>query len=129
MGGNQAMSGVIAGIGCRRGCPADAIVTVLRRASALAGQEASTLAAPAFKSAEPGLKEAAQRLGLMLIFVSSAALAEAQARCVTVSARAAQATGVASVAEGCALAAAGVESRLILPRISGDGATCALAAP
>jgi cobalt-precorrin 5A hydrolase len=36
-------------------------------------------------------------------------------------------TGLASVAEAAALAAAGPDSRLLLPRISGARATCALA--
>ena len=128
MDGVEAMSGpVIAGIGCRRDCPAEAILAVLRRACAEAGCEAAALAAPAFKAGEPGLREAARRLGLALIPVEAAGLAAAQARCVTRSAHAAQATGFAAVAEGSALAAAGAGGRLILPRIAGGGATCALA--
>jgi cobalamin biosynthesis protein CbiG len=124
----EIMSGrVIAGFGCRRGCPAESIIAVLRRACALAGRCADALAAPEFKAGEAGLQEAAGRLGLALIMVEPASLAAAQARCVTHSVRAAQATGVASVAEGSALAAAGAGGRLILPRISGEGATCALA--
>jgi cobalt-precorrin 5A hydrolase len=128
MGCGEAVSGqVIAGFGCRRGCPADTLVALLEYACAQVGQAADALAVPAFKRDEPGPQEAARRLGVRLIFVEAAPLMAAQSRCVTHSARAEQATGVASVAEGSALAAAGPNSRLLLARIAGDGATCALA--
>ena len=121
------MSRVIAGIGCRSRCPADEIVAVVRDAGLRAGRAADALAAPAFKSGEAGLHAAAELLGLGLILVGPEALAAAQAACVTRSRIAAQATGVASVAEGSALAAAGPGARLILPRIASTRATCALA--
>ena len=118
---------VIAGIGCRRDCPAETIVALLDRACAEAGCRATTLAAPAFKADEPGLRFAARQLGLTLVLIEAEALAAAQARCVTRSSRAFLATAFGSVAEGSALAAAGAGGRLILPRILGGGATCALA--
>ena len=114
---------VIAGIGCRRGCPADDIVSVIRAA----GRAVDVLAAPAFKAREAGLHAAAVALGVKLVFVAAPDLAAAQSRCVTFSSRAAGATGVASVAEGSALAAAGPAGRLLQPRIAGARATCALA--
>ncbi|HUC16483.1 MAG TPA: cobalamin biosynthesis protein [Acetobacteraceae bacterium] len=122
------MSGrIIAGMGCRRDCPAEAIISLLRRAALEAGRSATALAVPSFKEDEPGLREAARQLGLRLILVEPLSLAAAQERCVTRSAHAARTTGIASVAEGAALAAAGAGGRLILPRIAGGGATCALA--
>ena len=128
MGGDKAMTRqVIAGIGCRRDCPAWTIVAVLDRACNEACCQATTLAAPAFKADEPGLQLAARQLGLTLILIEAKALAVAQARCATRSGRAFLATGYGSVAEGCALAAAGAGGRLILPRIAGGGVTCALA--
>lgn len=129
MGGNQAVStrGAVAGIGCRNNCPSEDILAVVRRACREAGRPARALAAPAFKADEAGLHQAARLLGLPLILVEPADLAAAQARCVTASALARRVTGVASVAEGSALAAAGLGSRLILPRIAGARATCALA--
>jgi cobalt-precorrin 5A hydrolase len=128
MGSDKAMSRqVIAGIGCRRDCPAEAIVAMLDRACSKAGCPATALAAPAFKADEPGLQLAARQLGLALILVEAGALAAAQARCVTPSARAFLATGFASVAEGSALAAAGAGGRLILSRITAGDVTCALA--
>jgi cobalt-precorrin 5A hydrolase len=118
---------VVAGIGCRRNCPAEDILTVVRHACARAGISANGLAAAEFKAGEPGLHAAAQHLGLPLLLVDGTALSAAQERCVTRSGHAAQAVGVASVAEGCALAAAGIGSRLLLPRVAFGGATCALA--
>ncbi len=118
---------VVAGIGCRAQCPAADIVAVVRQACEAAGRAADALAAPQFKSGEPGLHAAAASLGLPLLLVDRAALEAAQPRCVTRSAHALEAVGVASVAEGSALAAAGPRSRLLLPRIAAAGATCALA--
>ena len=114
---------IVAGIGCRRGCPAEAIVALVRAAEAMA-EPVGALAAPAFKRDEPGLQQAADRLGIPLLFVEDAALAAAQARCVTRSEAAERATGFASVAEAAALGAGGV---LVLPRLTGAGVTCALA--
>jgi cobalt-precorrin 5A hydrolase len=119
MDGGETM--IVAGIGCRSGCPADDILALL------SDRRIAALAAPIGKCGEPGLIEAATRLGLPLIAVSPEALAAAQPRCVTLSARALRETGVASVAEGCALAAAGPASRLLGPRSANARATCALA--
>jgi len=93
----------------------------------MSGRAVRVLAAPEFKRDEAGLHEAARLLGVPLILVGAAELADAQPRCVTHSAIAERATGAGSVAEGSALAAAGVGSMLILPRIAGARATCALA--
>ena len=60
-------------------------------------------------------------------FIDDAALLAVQPRCPTRSAVAERETGFASVAEGAALAASG--GRLLLARIAGGGATCALAGP
>jgi len=118
---------IVAGIGCRLDCPEADISAVLRDAESRAGVTATALAAPAFKSAEPGLNAAATTLGLPLHLITDDALAEAQPRCVTASDRVRTATGHAAIAEACALAAAGPHSRLILPRIAHPRATCALA--
>lgn len=114
---------IVAGIGCRRGCPAEAIVAVVRRAEALAAP-VEALAAPAFKRDEPGLHKAAALLDVALFFEDKATLAAAQPHCVTRSAAADRETGFASVAEAAAIGAGGV---LVLPRLTGAGVTCALA--
>ncbi len=124
MGGGEAV--IVAGIGCRPGASAVSILAVLRQAENAAGVRAQALAIPHFRDGEPGLAQAVAALDLKLLAVERDALAAAQDRCVTRSARAEAATGVASVAEGCAIAAAGA---LLWPRIVRDGVTCALGGP
>ena len=119
--------GIVAGIGCRRDCPTEDVLAVVREACLVSGRAVRALAAPEFKWDEAGLRDAARLLGGPLILVGAGDLADAQSRCVTRSAIAERATGAGSVAEGSALAAAGAGSRLILPRIAGTRATCALA--
>jgi cobalt-precorrin 5A hydrolase len=125
MGGDQAV--IVAGIGCRRDCPAGDIVAVIRQAEAVSGHVVTALAAPRFKAEEAGLREATGLIGLRLSWVEDAALAAVQPRCVTISTVAERHTGFASVAEAAALAVAGSEARLCLARIAVGGATCALA--
>ena len=117
MVGDQAV--IVAGIGCRRGCPAEAIVALVRRVGG-----ADRLAAPTWKQAEAGLLEAARSLGIPLEWVDDAVLAAVQALCPTRSATVARVTGHASVAEAAALAGGG---RLVLARLGDGWATCALA--
>jgi len=116
---------IVAGIGCRRGCPAEDIVALVRLAEEQAACHVGALAAPDFKQDETGLHEAARRLGVALNFVDATALAAVQPRCPTRSEAAARHAGAASVAEGSALAASG--GRLLLARIANGRATCALA--
>jgi cobalamin biosynthesis protein CbiG len=120
------MSRVIAGIGFRRDCAAEDLLAVIAAAAARAGRAVDALAVPDFK-AEDAAREAARRLAVPLILVPRTALQGVQGRCLTRSAAAARATGFGSVAEGCALAAAGESGRLVLARITGERATCALA--
>jgi len=100
---------------------------VVREAAGSAGRSPSVLAAPAFKQGEAGVHEAARLPGVPLLFIGTEALASVQADCVTRSAAAAVTVGVASVAEGSALAACGPGGRLLVQRIARGGATCALA--
>lgn len=120
---------LIAGIGCRRRVSADDIVALVRQALESMGADCAlaALAAPRFKADEPALGQAATTLGVALTLVDDADMAEAQARCVTRSDCAERTTGLASIAEGAALAAAGPGAELALPRIANGVATCALA--
>jgi len=117
---------IVAGIGCRRGCPADDIFSIVRAAERRADCRADALAAPAFKRDETGLLAAARSLGMDISFIAAAELDAVQDRCPTKSAAASRHVGAASVAEAAAIAACGGE--LILPRIANRRATCALAA-
>jgi cobalt-precorrin 5A hydrolase len=124
----QAM--IVAGIGCRRGVSAAAIEAVIGAALARAGlgkDALALIATAAAKCDEPGIAAAASALGLPIVSVSRGELEHAGARGVTRSARVLALTGVPSVAEAAALAAAGQGARLLLARIALGPATCALA--
>ena len=117
MGGREAV--IVAGLGCRKGCTAEAILALLQQAGPL-----DMLAAPDWKRTEPGLLEAARISGLDLRFVPDAALAAVQDSCVTRSAAVARAVGLASIAEAAALAGGGT---LLRARFGNAWATCAVA--
>jgi cobalt-precorrin 5A hydrolase len=121
---------IVAGLGCRKDCDAEEILRLVERALTLAALPSSALAAlatSAFKSEAAAPREAAKTLGLPLVLISDDALREAEPRAATASPASLKATGFAVVAESAALAAAGAGSTLLLPRIKGTNATCALA--
>jgi cobalt-precorrin 5A hydrolase len=121
---------IVAGVGCRSECDAQEIVRLVQAALRQAAEPASALAAlavPDFKAEATAPREAADALGLPLLLISERALQAASPRCMTSSAIAQAATGLASVAESAALAAAGMHATLILPRIKSARVTCALA--
>jgi cobalt-precorrin 5A hydrolase len=118
---------IVAGVGFSSGVLAEDILALVRDVERAAGVAAQVLAAPDFKADAEALGQAAERLELPLVFCDRAALEQAQARCETHSEIAESAVGLASVAEACALAAAGVDSRLLVPRMSRGKTTCALA--
>jgi cobalt-precorrin 5A hydrolase len=120
--------GIAIGVGCRLGCSTGAIEALVGRAlDRLPAVERLGLFTIQDKTGGIGLIEAASRLGLELVFLSRDAL-RAQAPFVrTRSAQAMTRFGVPSVAEAAALAGAGADAVLIVPRIIGDGATCAVA--
>jgi cobalt-precorrin 5A hydrolase len=115
---------IVAGLGCRPSVEATAILDLL----AECGEAITHLAAPAFRRQTAALQQAAARMGLPLLWVEDAALAAVQPLCPTRSEAAFLATGFHSVAEGCALAAAGRGAVLLRARMSGAGVTCAVAA-
>jgi cobalt-precorrin 5A hydrolase len=79
------------------------------------------------KQNEAGLIEAAKDLGLPLIFLDAAALRDAAPRALTHSAKVMAMFGLPSIAETAALAGAGPDSILLVPRINAAGASCAIA--
>jgi cobalt-precorrin 5A hydrolase len=121
---------IVAGIGCRKGAAAAeiaaAIATALSRCG-LAPDALSGLATSSAKGGEPGIRGAASTLGVPLILVQQCALEAAGARTATKSQRVLAHTGVPSLAEAAALAAAGPAGRLLAPRVVVGPATCALA--
>ncbi|HTU64247.1 MAG TPA: cobalamin biosynthesis protein [Polyangiales bacterium] len=126
---------IFAGIGCRPACAAGEIVAALEAALASAGRtlaEVAALYAPAARADLRALEHAASMLGKRLELVEHERLVERSAGALTHSAHAQRAFGVPSVAETAALAGAhaawpNLGARLLGPRVSSGGATCALA--
>lgn len=121
------------GIGCRKGCAGDVLIRLISQALAewpqhLPEHGARKLFTIEDKRDEPGIRQAADLLGIELVFLSRDQLNAAMPRTQTYSARAHELFGVASVAEAAALAGAGTDATLVVPRISSDHATCAIAA-
>ncbi|WP_428484810.1 cobalamin biosynthesis protein [Rhodopila sp.] len=123
------MSGRIAiGVGCRLGCSANVIETLVRQALERAPTaERLGLFTIRDKTGETGLIEAAGRLGLDLIFLTREALRTQAPFIQTRSLRAESLFGVASVAEAAALAGIGANAVLVVPRMASQSATCAVA--
>jgi cobalt-precorrin 5A hydrolase len=128
MGLDQAM--IVAGIGCKAGTSAREIEAAIGAALSRAGLENSVLgliATSQAKASEPGITAAAADRGLKLAIVAQAELESAGARTATRSERVLAVTGVPSLSEAAALAAAGPGARLLAPRVAVGPATCALA--
>jgi len=126
MGGGETM--IVAGLGFRTTCTADELVALIERVGEAAGAKIAALAVPDFKVGASALTEAASRLALEIRPAPQDALIAVQPLCPSRSSAALAAVGVASVAEACALAAAGPGGRLLAPRTASAAATCALAA-
>jgi cobalt-precorrin 5A hydrolase len=122
---------IVAGIGCKRGAPASDIEGAIRAALACARIDADALdviATIEAKSAEAGIRAAAEKFRVSVVVVPELELAVANGRVETHSERVTSLAGVGSVAEAAALAAAGPASTLIVSRRIVGAATCALAA-
>ena len=127
----EALRPVVAGIGFRHATGTDEILTLVAaalRQADLAAARLTALATAADRAEDRAIRAAAEALGLPLVPVGVDALREAGRRGVTRSVRIEALRGVGSLAEAAALAAAGPDARLVLPRIASPGATCALAA-
>jgi len=121
---------IVAGIGCRKGTTAQEIDAAVDAALAQAGKARESLSAIATsdgKGSEPGIIEAAAGRGVRLDLVKPGELEAAGPRTQSSSPRVKELFGVPSVAEAAALAAAGPNSRLAVPRIVVGPATCAIA--
>ena len=121
---------IVVGIGCRRDSPAPRISGAVREALATAGitiDRVDAIATPAFKANETGILETAVELNVPLTLVERSRMDAVQALCATRSKTAELATGLGAVSEAAAIAAAGRNAVLLLPRIACDGVTCAVA--
>jgi cobalt-precorrin 5A hydrolase len=121
---------VAIGVGCRRGCPAEAIEALVRETlGRLPGATPLGLFTIADKQGDSGLAGAAQKLGFDLVFVPRAALRDQAPSVRTRSPHSASRFGVPSVAEAAALAGVGSNATILVPRMAQGGATCAIAGP
>lgn len=121
---------IVAGLGCRKGTSAEALLSAIDIACENAGISRHSIAALAsgeIKRDEPGMNEVAARLGLPLHIFDEIALKQAEGRTKTVSKHSLAQTSTPSLSEAAALVAAGENSELIVARLIADGATCALA--
>ena len=118
------------GIGCERDCAAAEIEALARECLAEAGLAADAVAAivsVALKVDEPGIHALAATLGVPVrVFPPERLLAETS-RLTVRSEAAFRATGCWGVAEGAALAAAGPDGALVVPRRQSRRVTCAVA--
>jgi cobalt-precorrin 5A hydrolase len=122
---------IVAGVGCRRGAAAPDIEAAIRAAldrAGIASHALDCIATTAAKRGEAGITAAAAKLGVDLVLIPEAELQAANDRTETRSNRVLALTGVHSVAEAAALAAAGPSARLISPRLVMGDTTCAVAA-
>jgi cobalt-precorrin 5A hydrolase len=130
----EAMSNVMAiGIGCRRNCSAAVLVQLVSQTvetwpGNLPKPSVQVLFTIEDKRGEAGISDAAEALGIDVVFLSRTALQDAMPRTRSHSVRAQELFGVASVAEASALAGGGPNAVLIVPRAGENDATCAIAA-
>jgi len=127
--GTRKSAYVAIGVGCRPGVSGEAIAALVRRALAESGapegeRRLFTLAA---KAGEAGIVEAARLIDATLTPLPLAALAAEAKRVLTPSPAVRLRFGVPAIAEAAALAGAGAGGKLLGPRLSADGATCAVA--
>ncbi len=118
------------GIGCERFCPAEEIAALARASLAEAGLAAGAVGAIVsieLKADEPGIHALARSLGVPARFFPAARLLAETPRLTRRSEAAFRATGCWGVAEGAALAAAGPDCELVVPRRQSRHATCAVA--
>ncbi|MBD9631719.1 MULTISPECIES: cobalamin biosynthesis protein [unclassified Pseudomonas] len=125
---------LVAGLGCRRGCPLDELRALLRETLAEAGLDESNLTALAsatLKADEEGLTALAAALDLPLALFTPQQLAACEKRLGDPSETVRAATGSVSVAEAAGLlqaeAQGGAPARLLVGKRRSEQATCALA--
>jgi cobalt-precorrin 5A hydrolase len=125
---SEAVKNLVVGVGCRRGTPADAIVAAVGLALAAISADAGrvrVLASADLKADEPGLHEAARRLGVPLRLVPAEEIV-ASPRDFAHSEFVQEKVNLPAVAEPAALLA-GRRTRLLLPKTVYHGVTVAIA--
>ena len=118
------------GLGCERGAGAEEVVALTETALAAAGLAKDAIACIVsidLKSDEDAILQAADWLGVPARFFTAETLEAEASRLANPSAAVFAEVGCHGVAEGAALAAAGPEGRLVVPKTKSRRATCAIA--
>lgn len=118
---------IVVGIGCRKDTGVEAILAALRQASQAHGMTFDIMATAPIKAQEPGLLEAATRLGIAFVVVAQADFDTAGHRTATHSETSLKHSGSPCLCEAAALAALGPQSRLVAPRMVMGDITVAIA--
>jgi cobalt-precorrin 5A hydrolase/precorrin-3B C17-methyltransferase len=118
------------GVGCDRGCPPEELAALVRdtlEAEALAPGAIACVASIDLKMDEPAVNALAAQLGVPVRFFTPAQLAAEAPRLKNPSDVVLKETGCPGVAEGAALAAAGADAELVVPKLKTKRATVAIA--
>ena len=118
------------GLGCERGTDADEITALVETTLAGAGLAKDAVACVVsidLKADEEAILEAAELLGVPARFFSAERLEAEAPRLANPSAAVFAEVGCHGVAEGAALAAAGPDGELVVPKTKSRRATCAIA--
>jgi cobalt-precorrin 5A hydrolase len=121
---------IVAGIGAQKGVRAQDVLAAIDAALSAYGlrrEAVSALYSNMSKSSEAGVQDAAQQLGIECHAIAHPRLRRAAENTITRSGASIAATGLASLSEAAALAAAGPKARLLGPRVAVGPVTCALA--
>ena len=123
--------GVLAlGLGCERGCAPDELIGLVERtldAGGLAPEALACVASLDVKADEPAVRAVADTLGVPLRLFDAAALERETPRLTAPSDVVFRAVGCHGVAEAAALACAGAEGTLAVPKTKSARGTCAVA--
>jgi cobalt-precorrin 5A hydrolase/precorrin-3B C17-methyltransferase len=118
------------GVGCERGASGRKLLDLIRSTLAQAGLAEAAVAglfSLDLKADEPAVHEAAAALGVPARFFDAETLEAQSDRLANPSAAVFREVGCHGVAEGAALAAAGADGALVVPKLKGRRTTCAVA--
>jgi cobalt-precorrin 5A hydrolase len=121
---------IIAGIGSRKGVSEQQVLDAISATLAeyqIKASQLDAIATARLKQHEAAIFSAGRKLGLEVMIVGDAELAEAGKKTSSHSDLSLTLTGAPSVSEAAALAAAGQGARLLGPRRVLDSVTCAIA--
>ncbi|WEX76070.1 cobalamin biosynthesis protein [Sinorhizobium numidicum] len=123
---------LVLGLGCERGTAPEEVIAVAERALAGAGasaREVVFVASLDARAGEPAIHAAARHFSVPVRFFNAATLEAESPRLQNPSEIVFAHTGCHGVAEGAALAGAGQDAVLIVPKVRSARATAAVAGP